>query len=209
LSLGIRNLRSGAEPAPPAPALPGASRLAKLRAHSGVIGESVADALRLAGRGDPRLLGAPIWWGFDIAALWAAFHAFGAPPPLAVLVLGYFVGQLANTIPLPGSVSGGSVAVFVAFGMPLDLTLAAVLSYRALAVWTPVPFGALAIAGLRRTVQRWSAEDALAAGTVGLAPTVAACACSGSSTATRRRSAASSGSSRISVKVWSPATAST
>ena len=125
LTLGIRQLRSPA--APPAPAMPGAGRLARLRGHSGVMGEAVADALRLARRPDARLLGAPVWWGFDIAALWAAFHAFGAPPPFAVLVLAYFVGQLANTIPLPGSVSGGLVGVLVAFGTPVDMALAAVL----------------------------------------------------------------------------------
>jgi len=223
LTLGIRRLRAGEPAGPPAAALPGTGRVARLRAHSGVLGDAVADALRLAGRGDPRLLGAPVWWGFDIAALWAAFHAFGAPPPVAVLVLGYFVGQLANTIPLPGSVSGGLVGVLVAFGTPVDLALASVLAYRALAVWTPVAPGAVALAGLRRTVRRWSDEDAAAApatpapaaagrwATAPLCPrpSIARCACSGSSTATRRRSAGSSGSSPICARAWSPATAST
>ena len=42
-------------------------------------------------------------------------HAFGAPPPFAVVVLAYFVGQVGNTIPIPGAVSGGIVGVLVAF----------------------------------------------------------------------------------------------
>ncbi|UGS36988.1 lysylphosphatidylglycerol synthase transmembrane domain-containing protein [Capillimicrobium parvum] len=226
LTLGIRRLRSPA--AAPAPAMPGAGRLARLRGHSGVMGEAVADALRLARRPDARLLGAPVWWGFDIAALWAAFHAFGAPPPFAVLVLAYFVGQLANTIPLPGSVSGGLVGVLVAFGTPVDMALAAVLAYRALAVWTPVAPGAVALAGLRRSVKRWTAEDAAGAAPAAApvaetppaepveparpdrrpATSIARCACSGSSTATRRRSAASSGSSPTCARAWPPITAS-
>ena len=34
------------------------------------------------------VLGAVAWWGFDIAMLWACFHAFGEPPPFAVIVHG-------------------------------------------------------------------------------------------------------------------------
>ena len=86
---------------------------------------------------DPRLLGAFAWWGFDVAVLWAMLNAFGAPPPLAVVVLAYFVGQVANTIPIPGAVSGGLVGVLLAFGVDADLALAAVLAYRAIAIWLP------------------------------------------------------------------------
>ena len=35
----------------------------------------------------------------------------------AVVVLAYFVGQVGNTIPIPGAVSGGMVGVLVAFGV--------------------------------------------------------------------------------------------
>jgi hypothetical protein len=45
------------------------------------------------------------YWAFDIGALWASFHAFGNPPPGAVLVVGYFVGTLANTLPRPGALA--------------------------------------------------------------------------------------------------------
>ncbi len=144
---------------PPIAAPSPTSRAARLRAHAGILGEAVAGALAFARRGDPRLAGAAVWWACDIAVLWAAFNAFGAPPPVAVLVLGYFVGQVANTIPLPGATSGGLVGALVALGAPLDVTLASVLAYRAVAVWTPVPAGALALAGLRRTTTRWAAED--------------------------------------------------
>ncbi len=40
------------------------------------------------------MLGALAYWGFDIAVLWASFHAFGHSPPGAVLVMGYYVGTL-------------------------------------------------------------------------------------------------------------------
>ncbi len=63
------------------------------------------------------VLGAVVWWGFDIATLWACFHAFGPdPPPFAVIVIAYFVGMLGNTLPLPGGiggVDGGMIGAFV------------------------------------------------------------------------------------------------
>ncbi|MEA2245914.1 MAG: hypothetical protein QOH46_443, partial [Solirubrobacteraceae bacterium] len=120
--------------------------------------------LSLVRSADVRLLGAIAWWGFDAAVLWAMLHAFGAPPALAVVVLGYFVGQVANTIPIPGAVSGGMVGVFLAFGVEADLALASVLAYRAIAIWLPTPIGLAALGSLRRTITRWGSEDAPATG---------------------------------------------
>jgi uncharacterized membrane protein YbhN (UPF0104 family) len=76
------------------------------------------------------------------------------------MVLAYFVGQIANTLPVPGAASGGLVAVLLAFGVEADLALAAVLAYRAVAIWLPVPMGLFALTSLRRTFGRWADEDA-------------------------------------------------
>ena len=76
-----------------------------------------------------------------------------------VMVLAYFVGQIANSIPVPGAASGGLVAVLLAFGVEADLALAAVLAYRSVAIWLPAPIGLVALAGLRRTFARWADED--------------------------------------------------
>jgi uncharacterized membrane protein YbhN (UPF0104 family) len=123
------------------------------------LGGAVRDAIGLLRRGDVRLLGAPAWWAFDAAVLWAMLNAFGAPPALAVVVLGYFVGQIANTLPVPGAVSGGMVGVLLAFGVAPDLALTSVLAYRAIAIWLPTPIGLAALGALRRTIARWAAED--------------------------------------------------
>jgi uncharacterized membrane protein YbhN (UPF0104 family) len=122
------------------------------------IGAAVRDALGLLRSGDARLLGAPAWWVFDCAVLWAMLHALGAPPAIAIVVLAYFLGQVANTIPIPGAVSGGMVGVLLAFGVEADAALASVLAYRALAIWLPAPLGLVALGSLRRTVARWSAD---------------------------------------------------
>jgi hypothetical protein len=103
-----------------------------------------------------------MWWAFDIAVLWACFRAFGAAPPIAVVVVAYFVGTLANTLPLPGGiggVEGGIIGTLVAFGVDPALALIAVLAYRAFAFWLPIIPGAVAFFTLRRTVARWEAED--------------------------------------------------
>src|SRR5437764_886320 len=146
-------------------AAPGSpARSGRLRSGGRLLGRGVGDALGLVRGGDARLLGAPAWWAFDMAVLWATFKAFGAAPSPAVLVLGYFLGQVANTVPIPGAVSGGIVGVFLAFGMPAGVVLPAVLAYRAVAIWTPVPAGAAALAGLRKRVSRWASEDTAEAG---------------------------------------------
>jgi uncharacterized membrane protein YbhN (UPF0104 family) len=144
LALGLR-ARAGAS---------GASG-GRLRNAGRAVGEGVDEALRIVRSADPRLLGAVAWWAFDAGVLWAMLHAFGVPPNLAVVVLAYFVGQVANTVPVPGAASGGLVGVLLAFGVQPDLAVVSVLSYRALAIWLPAPAGLLALGGLRRTVGRW------------------------------------------------------
>ncbi len=104
------------------------------------------------------LLGVVTWWGFNIAVLYATFRAFGEAPPVAVLVQAYFVGMLANLLPLPGGiggVDGGMIGALVAFGVGGGLALIAVLVYRLLAFWLPSIPGVIAYFQLRRTVSRW------------------------------------------------------
>ena len=112
---------------------------------------------------DPALLGAIAYWAFNIAVLWACFHAFGDPPPMAVIIMGYFVGFLGNLLPLPGGiggVDGGMIGAFAAFGVPLSLVVPAVLAYRVFTFWLPTIPGAIAYFQLRRTVARWRDERA-------------------------------------------------
>jgi uncharacterized membrane protein YbhN (UPF0104 family) len=138
---------------------PGEGRVRRVLAP---VGEGVRQARRLVRSGNPGLLGAIMWWGFDIATLWASFRAFGESPAVGVLVLAYFVGMLANTLPLPGGiggVDGGMIGAFAAFGIDPGLAIVAVLAYRFFAFWLPIAPGALAFASLRRTVAGWEAPD--------------------------------------------------
>ena len=121
------------------------------------------DALEHLRSRDPALLGAVLFWAFQIAVLWAAFHAFGDAPPLAVLVQAFFVGMLGNLLPMPGGVGGvegGMIGAFVAFGVDSGLAVVAVLVYRAFTFWLPLVPGVIAYFRLRRTVERWRPERA-------------------------------------------------
>lgn len=131
----------------------------RLAAAGTAVAGGVRGALTMLRRRDPALLGALGWWAFDIAVLWACFHSFGEPPPVAVVVMGYFTGMLGNLLPLPGGVGGiegGMIGAFIAFGVPGGLAVVAVLSYRAFAFWLPTIPGALAYLRLRHSVRDWT-----------------------------------------------------
>ncbi|MGI8428427.1 MAG: lysylphosphatidylglycerol synthase transmembrane domain-containing protein [Solirubrobacteraceae bacterium] len=134
-----------------------------LAAAPAAAASGVRTAIALVRSRDPYLLGAIAWWGFDIAVLWACFHAFGAAPPKGVIVMSYFVGMIGNTLPLPGGiggVDGAMIGAFTAFGVDVKIAIVAVLAYRAFAFWLPTLPGAVAYLQLRRTVHRWSEEPA-------------------------------------------------
>ncbi len=135
--------------------------VAKLAPVPDAVAVGVREALRIIRERDGAVLGAILWWYFDILTLWAAFHAFGDPPPFVVLVMAYFVGMFANLLPLPGGVGGvegGLIGALIAFGVPGSLAIVAVLTYRAFSFWLPTIPGAIAYVQLRRTVQAWKAE---------------------------------------------------
>jgi uncharacterized membrane protein YbhN (UPF0104 family) len=151
----------------------GEGRLGRLARRAAAAPASAATgirtAIRLARSRDPSLLGAVAWWGFDIATLWACFHAFGSSPPAAVIVMAYFVGMVGNTLPLPGGiggVDGGMIGAFSAFGVPVDVSVVSVLAYRVFSFWLPTVPGAIAYLQLRRTVHRWGLEPAPAAASI-------------------------------------------
>jgi putative heme transporter len=138
--------------------------LATVVGWADTVAAGVQGALRLLRARDPALLAALGWWGFDICTLWACFHAFGATPPAAVVVMGYFTGMLGNVLPTPaglGGVEGGMIAAFMGFGVESGVAVAAVLSYRAFAYWMPLIPGVLSYVRLLRTASDWEREDQL------------------------------------------------
>jgi uncharacterized membrane protein YbhN (UPF0104 family) len=136
------------------------ARLATLAANLPASASAgMRDAIAHLRSRDPALLGAVLFWAFQILVLWAAFKAFGDAPPAAVLVQGFFVGMLGNLLPMPGGVGGvegGMIASYAAFGVDGGLAVVAVLVYRAFTFWLPLIPGVIAYFQLRKTVERWS-----------------------------------------------------
>jgi uncharacterized protein (TIRG00374 family) len=124
------------------------------------------DALAHIRSRNPALLGAILFWAFQIAVLWAAFRAFGDAPPVAVIVQAFFVGMLGNLLPIPGGVGGvegGMIGAFAAFGVDAGLAVVAVLVFRAFTFWLPLLPGVIAFFRLRARVEAWRNERGRAA----------------------------------------------
>ena len=72
---------------------------------------------------------------------------------------GFFVGMVANLVPFApggvGAVDAGMIGTFVLFDVPGAEVFAAVLTYRLIAFWLPIPPGIVAFLQLRKTVARW------------------------------------------------------
>jgi uncharacterized protein (TIRG00374 family) len=133
-----------------------AQKLAHLPASASA---GMRDAIAHVRTRDPALLGAILFWASQILVLWAAFHAFGDPPPWAVLIQAFFVGMLGNLLPMPGGVGGvegGMIGALVAFDVDGGLAVVAVLVYRAFTFWLPLIPGVIAYFQLRKTVERWA-----------------------------------------------------
>jgi uncharacterized protein (TIRG00374 family) len=141
----------------------GARIMQRLATVPRTVHDGMVTATEVLKRPRPGLLGALVYWGFDIATLWAAFHAFGAPPPVPVVVMAYVIGTLANALPLPGGiggVEGGMIGVFLAFGVNGGDAILGVLAFRAISFWLPTLPGLLAYFQLRRTIARWREKPA-------------------------------------------------
>jgi hypothetical protein len=85
-------------------------------------------------------------WLADCGCLAFAFIAVGASVPWQGLLLAYCGGQLAISLPITpgglGVVEGSLTVALVAFGGGQAATVAAVLLYRLISFWIPLPVGA-------------------------------------------------------------------
>ena len=143
----------------------GVKFLAKLSTVPAMVADGTRTALRLVAhpsRAGLAVVGAIGFWAANIGILWASFKAFGIAIPLGVVVMGFFIGMVANLIPFVpagvGAVDAGMIGTFVLFGFPEEQVFAAVLIYRLVAFWLPIPTGIAAFFQLRNTVKRWKRE---------------------------------------------------
>lgn len=143
----------------------GVTFLARLATVPAMVADGTRAALRLVAnpsRAGLAVVGAIGFWAANIGILWASFKAFGIAIPLGVVVMGFFIGMVANLIPFVpagvGAVDAGMIGTFVLFGFPEEQVFAAVLIYRLVAFWLPIPPGVAAFFQLRNRVKHWKKE---------------------------------------------------
>ena len=76
------------------------------------------------------------------------------------LTVELFAGAVTATVGGVGSVDAGMIGAFVLFGIDENIVFPAVLTYRVIAFWLPIPPGIVAFFQLRGTVAGWEAERA-------------------------------------------------
>jgi uncharacterized membrane protein YbhN (UPF0104 family) len=116
----------------------------KIAAGLGAARDGIRSARFAVRAKDWKLLGTLAYYAFDNAALWAAFHAYGATPKPTVVVMGYLVGSLGAAVRVPaglGAVEGGLIGALVLYGAPAGQAAGAVLLYRGVSLLLPVGLG--------------------------------------------------------------------
>ncbi len=121
------------------------------------------DYLRHPRSGSSAIAGAVGYWVGMVGILWACFHAYGGGVPFGVVVMGFFVGMVANLAPSPaagvGTLDAGLIGAFLLFDIPVDTVFPAVLTFRLVGFWLPIIPGLGCYFALRRQVNRWQEDD--------------------------------------------------
>lgn len=125
------------------------------RQGAALLRDGVQESRTLLRAHDPLVISGCIGYlALDIAALGAAFQAFGGGgPPFGAFVLAYALGQVGSLIPTPGGLGGtegGLIAMLVVYGAPAAPAAAAVLAYRVFQLGLPAILGVLAFRQIRR-----------------------------------------------------------
>ena len=85
-------------------------------------------------------------WLFDAACLWVFLWAFGNIVSPIDLLVAYGLANILAAIPLTpaglGVIEGVLIPTLVGFGVPHAEAILAVLSYRLVNFWLPIPIGA-------------------------------------------------------------------
>lgn len=138
------------------------------RQGAALLRDGVHESIALLRKHDPLVIGGCIGYlAFDVAALGAAFQAFGGGgPPLGAFILAYALGQVGSLLPTPGGLGGtegGLIAMLVIYGAPAAPAAAAVLAYRVFQLGLPAILGLLAFRQIRRRLADEEQTAAVAA----------------------------------------------
>ena len=89
-----------------------------------------------------------------VFALFCATRAFGATTPIAAVAVVYFAGAIiGSAVPTPGGLGGVEAALsagLIAVGAESSVAVSAVLLFRLVTYWIPIPFGWLSLHRLQK-----------------------------------------------------------
>ena len=127
-----------------------------LREGLHVLVTGVTGTVEIFRRHNWRLLGTWVELLGAIGALWACLIAVGDHPPLAVVAMGYLLGQFMQVIPIPGGVGtidAGVAGALVLYGTTGNSAIAPTqVIAHALAILIPLIAGGIAFALLPREI---------------------------------------------------------
>lgn len=117
----------------------------------------VADRIKLLINNRRTLWWAFTWagfnWLFDAACLWVFVWAFGHVMSPIDLLVAYGLANILAVIPITpgglGIIEGVLIPTLVGFGVPHSQAILAVISYRLVNFWIPIPIGGVAYASLQ------------------------------------------------------------
>lgn len=99
-----------------------------------------------------------IYYAGNILTLTACFLAFGYTPNLYMVTFAYFISLVAGWITLaPGGIGATEATmliIFNEFGIQPSLSIAAMLTFRLISFWIPIPAGAVSYAILHRSFKK-------------------------------------------------------
>jgi uncharacterized protein (TIRG00374 family) len=97
-------------------------------------------------------------WLLDAASLWVFIAAFGHRSNVVGLLVSYGLAQVLAAIPLTpgglGVVEATLTATLVGFGVPKQLAILGVISWRLFNFWLPIPAGGLSYLSLHRPASK-------------------------------------------------------
>jgi len=123
--------------------------------------ESIAERINMLLRTRKILTASLIWaaanWLLDAASLWTFLWAFGYPISPIDLFVAYGLANILAVLPFTpgglGVVEGVLIPTIVGFGVPHAPAILAVLLYRLINFWLPIPLG-----GISYLTLRWSGK---------------------------------------------------
>ena len=95
-----------------------------------------------------------LYYGTNVITLSFAFLTFGQAPPIAIVIFAYTLSMISGWVTLSPAGLGASEAtliiIFLQFGLDPAKSIGAVLAFRLISFWIPIPAGALSYISLKR-----------------------------------------------------------